>query len=311
MLKPSTALFALGLFAWFPNTAFSNIDNTAQVRGSYGGQQVTAEDTATVPVSPASPDLEILKAVSTPTISNGSKSDRADAGDTITYTITVTNIGNVTLTGVTPVDTGPKFNGQAGTGSFGSFVVRGTSPSANAATLAPGESAIFEATYIMSDLDVYHAADVPSGVVNKATARGNLLKGEGFTDADEAQVETSLPHKAEIALSKSALLNDLDGDNLADKDETITYTYTVTNVGNVPLSGISVTDIHEGATLAIGTDIISEKLISDGPLSTGPTASASVDDGTGDNGIWGLLQPEAIVSFTYIHTVTQAEVDGG
>ena len=306
-ITTTSALALLG-----PGAALATIDNTATVTGTYGASQVTAEDVASVPVSAADPGLSIAKTVGTPTIASGAKADRADAGDTIAYTITITNDGNVTLDGVAPNDPGPTFNGQSGTGTMGGFTVQGSSPAASTASLAPGESAIFEASYTMSDLDVYHAADVTDGVVNTATASGTLPGGgAAYNDPDEAEGIESLPFKAEIALTKTAVLNDLDADNLADKDETITYTYTVTNTGNVPLSGVSVADVHEGANLATGSDIVAETLVSDGPLASGPTLASSTDDGTAGNGIWGVLQPEAVISFTYTHTVTQAEVDGG
>ena len=69
-------------------------------------------------------------------------------------------------------------------------------------------------------------------------------------------------------------------------------------------------DVHEGANLTSGSDITSEALTSDGPL-LASTGATSTDDATADNGIWGTLQPEAVVTFTYVHTVTQTEVDGG
>lgn len=293
------------------SAAMATIDNTATVSASYGAQEVTAEDTVRVTVSPAAPDLGIEKTAGSPTTENGAKSDRVDAGDTITYTITIENLGNVTLENVTPVDPGPQFNGEDGTGTMGGFIVSGSDPEAATATLAPGESATFTAVYTLSDLDVYLAADVTDGVTNTATSTGDTSGGESYDDTDEATGTTALPYVAEIDLVKEADLDDTNENGFADLGETITYTYSVTNTGNVPLTGISVSDVHEGATLSAGTDIVSETLVSDGPLATGPTTATSTDDATPGNGIWGVLQPEAVVRFTYTHTVTQTEIDGG
>ena len=47
-------------------------------------------------------------------------------------------------------------------------------------------------------------------------------------------------------------------------------------------------------------------------LSTAGPIPGSVDTTTPlNNGVWTTIQPGASVTFTYAHTVTQAEVDGG
>ncbi len=45
---------------------------------------------------------------------------------------------------------------------------------------------------------------------------------------------------------KSGALNDRDGDDLADVGETVDYTFTVTNTGNVTVTGIAVSDPKVG-----------------------------------------------------------------
>jgi hypothetical protein len=87
--------------------------------------------------------------------------------------------------------------------------------------------------------------------------------------------------------------------------DVITYTYTVTNTGNVAITGLTINDVHEGA--ALSGEPSGESLTSDGPLAPGITSSDSVVD----NAVWSIIQPGATVTFTYVHTVTQAEVDGG
>ena len=85
----------------------------------------------------------------------------------------------------------------------------------------------------------------------------------------------------------------------------INYTYVVSNTGNVAISGISITDLHEAVNLPAGT-VKNEVLSTAGPI------PGSVDTTTPlNNGVWTTIQPGASVTFTYAHTVTQAEVDGG
>jgi len=311
------SMIVMLMSALITTQAHADITNIATVTGSYGTTTVDAEDDEAVSVAVADPDLTLVKSVAAPDIS-ANQTDRADAGDTITYTFEITNDGNVTMDDVSPVDTGPTFNGQTGTGSLGAFEVTGTSPVENTATLAPGESATFTAVYTMSELDVLHAADTKdltgtdqNLIDNTAQAAGTTPSDTPYTDPDTDTAETLIAPFPEIDLVKLAVLNDeVTADTLAEVGETITYTYTVTNTGNVPLTNISLDDVHEGTSLTAGTDVGSETLTSDGPLATGPTAATSTDV-TANDGVWDVIQPGAVVTFTYVHTVSQTEVDNG
>ena len=89
----------------------------------------------------------------------------------------------------------------------------------------------------------------------------------------------------------------------AEVNETITYTYTVVNTGNVAITGIVINDTHELV-------LVPQALFAEGGLIEGPLGTPASTDGA-VNGSWDVLQPGATVTFTYVHTVTQAEVDGG
>lgn len=301
--------------------AQAQIYNEATVTGFYGGttpaDTVSATDDETVPVVDGAPDLSVTKTASAATILLGANNDRSDALDTITYTFVVKNEGNVTMTGVTPVDTGPTFDGEDGTGTLSAFTVVGGTDTT--ATLAPGEEATFTAVYTLSEVDVYRAADTAALVGDAKKLVANTAASSGlapsqtvaYVDPDTHDALTEIIPFPEIGLVKLATLDDTNG-TIADKaeeGEVITYTYTVTNTGNVPLTGVTVADVHEGAALTSGTDIKSEALSTDGALATATPAVASSD--ATDDGIWDTLQPGATVVFTYVHTVTQTEVDGG
>jgi hypothetical protein len=91
--------------------------------------------------------------------------------------------------------------------------------------------------------------------------------------------------------------------------QTITYTYKITNTGNVAMTNISVKDMHGTPAAQIpvgGTGIANETLAVPGPL-----GAAASPDATANNGTWSTLAPGATVQFIYTHTVTQAEIDHG
>ena len=92
---------------------------------------------STVPL-PQAPALALVKqgTLDTTVVAPG---NRADAGDMITYTLTATNVGNVTLTGVTISD--PK---------LGTLVCTPAQP----ATLAPGETLMCTGSYTLTQADI-------------------------------------------------------------------------------------------------------------------------------------------------------------
>jgi uncharacterized repeat protein (TIGR01451 family) len=280
--------------------AYAAIDNTATASGTYGASTTTSGGSSvSIPVVPAAGSLTVSKSAAAPTVSGGSDNAITDAGDTITYTYAVTNTGNVSLSGVTPVDAGPTFNGAAGTGTLGSFTLAsGTLP------LAPGASATFTADYTLSALDIYRAAGVTGAVANSATVTGTTPGGATITSPPDTATAT-ITAGPQLSITKTGTLDDTNGTlaGQAEVGETITYLYTVLNTGNVALTDVSINDTHEGAVL-LASSFTGEALVTEGPLGTPASTDATANDG-----VWSLLQPGATITVTYVHTVTQAEVD--
>ncbi len=285
--------------------AWSAIDNSAVAVGTFAAADDTtsAPDTASVPVL-VNRDLSIVKTVfAAPSVAAGADPLNTDVGDTIVYRYTITNNGSTTEDNVTPVDTGPTFNGQAAVNALGAFTeVTGAGAGTGvAAALAPGETVVFEATYTLAQLDVLNAAGVTDGISNIATASSDDIPAS----PPSPPALTSIPANPAITVVKVAVLNDeIVADGFAEAGETITYTYTVTNTGNVALTNVGIQDTHEGALLT-GADLpAGETITVEGPL--GPS-----DIGTANDGVIDTLEAGATATFTVTLTVTQAEVDDG
>ena len=178
----------------------------------------------------------------------------ADAGETINYTFTVTNEGNVTLHDVVVTD-----------------LVGGVTVVGGPTTLDVGESdtTTFTGSYQITQ------ADIDAGHFSN-TAEAN--SEESGPDEDDEDVD--LPQNAALSIVKTGAWVDGDDDGFADAGETINYTFTVTNEGNVTLHDVVVTDLVGGVTV-VG----------------GPT---TLDVGESDT-----------TTFTGSYQITQADIDAG
>jgi uncharacterized repeat protein (TIGR01451 family) len=309
----STMALAMAIGSVTP--AFATIDNTATPSGTYNALPVPTVNSSTVniPVTPAAPTLTVVKSAGVPVDTNAD--GIISAGDKITYTYTVTNTGNVTINAAKPVDAGPTFNQIAGTGTMGAF-----SPlSQNLTPIGGGTSSqVFTAVYTLSALDADRAAGIPKNAVgdashaveNSATATGTPVIGVlGAVTASLA--ETQIPGNAALSINKTWAFftpgGDANSNGKADVGDKIVYTYTVINTGNVTATAVTVADTHEGALLPAGTVANETMAVGD----DGPLAPGTVSTDAANNGSWDVLRPGARITFTYTHTVTQTEVNGG
>lgn len=278
-----------------PALTAGSIDNSAIASGTYGGNPVdSTPSTATVPLADPTFNLTVVK---TGVLNDGG--DGLQAGETITYTVQVTNNSNVTVTNVTPTEDNIQFGTQAGTGTFGSFTP------ASAASLAPLATTSFQITYTVTATDVFNAASITDGVQNTVDVSAS---GPGTTTANGTDTsQNTIPADAGLNVVKTGTLVDGNGNGLADVGETINYTYVVTNNGNVGIDDVAINDTHEGAPIAAGLILEDGTSLADGPL--GNSTDPSTGAGNPTDGSWDLLGPGASVTFTYAHTVTQTEFE--
>lgn len=138
-------------------------------------------------------------------------------GETVTYTITVTNNGNVTVNNINVEDplTGENWNIRS---------------------LAPNASQSFTTTYTVTEADIQRGQ-----IVNTATASGTDPSGNPVT-GDGSRTITSDPVNTNLTVDKT-VIDPKSQYNIGDK---IQYRIEVANRGNVALHNVRVTDIMSG-----------------------------------------------------------------
>lgn len=143
----------------------------------------------------------------------------ADAGERAVFTVTVTNTGGLTLTGVTVTDA------LLGT------ITCPTEP------LAPGASA----TCTTTSITLTHE-QIDAGVLaGTSTATGTDPGGRTTAGTSDYSLQLDATPAA-VTLVLNAALADTNNNALGDAGESITYSYTVTNTGGTTLSRLAVTD---------------------------------------------------------------------
>ena len=173
------------------------------------------------PIEPSNPALRITKT------SDVAAGTLLKEGDAVTYTVTVENTGNLTLTNVKAADN-----------LAGATLAPGQSDTR--AELAPGEQFSVNYVYEVTQADV-----VAGSVHNEATASGvspdpNKPVDPGAPGIKDDPTETAKPS---LSIQKS---NNGSADVAA--GSTVSYTITAINNGNVDLTGVVVTDELTGFT---------------------------------------------------------------
>ncbi len=189
--------------------------NTATVTGTPPtGPNVTDTDDDTQPLNVVA-SIELLK-VGTP---NFGMDGLPQAGETITYAFTITNTGVVTLTNVTLTDPLVTVSG-------------GPIPTLLAGAV---DNTTFTATYVLTQ------ANINEGTFNNVAAvTGNPPLGDPVDDTDDDT--QTLPQISSINLIKTGTYVDNAPIGIYNAGDQVTYTFAVTNTGNVTLNNVTVTD---------------------------------------------------------------------
>ena len=171
------------------------------------------------------------------------------AGETIHYTLTVTNTGNQTLENVEITDTlnaaGTISNIQGADSKQDGKVTIFTISS-----LAPKAEATITYDYVVQEAD---KGNTISNAAVGTPANPENPDGEKPGDNTDNPVENpKLEVKKDIVSITAADGTQKDKAGKADLNDIITYSVTVTNTGNVKLTNVKITDSLEGIQLAEG-----------------------------------------------------------
>jgi uncharacterized repeat protein (TIGR01451 family) len=253
------------------------IKNTATATGHPPcGHPVTATSTAVV-YGQQSPSIAVVKTANVPAVSA--------LGQSVLYTFTVTNTGNVTLhdVDVTDAQAAPSLDASLGpitcaNGTNGSF------------TLAPGARATCSATYTVTQADLTNGS-----VTDTATATGHPPSGPPVTATSTLTLPVTL-----ITVTKAVNLTTI----VAGSAAPIVYTITVTNAGTAATTDpIIVTDAAPAGTTLVASSPV---CATGGPS----TCSVSTSGGTITWTIAAGVAPTSVYTLTYAVTLDSSEVGG-
>lgn len=234
---------------------------TATATDSDGKTVTSNQGTATTTIETPRLGISVTKEVDK-TVLTG---DEARAGTKLTYTISVTNTGNTTVSGLTATDT-MRYDGN---------------PTLDFGTIAPSKTVKIRAQHTVTQ-DEVNAGKVVNAIV---------VSGSSMTSRDS--VETTVSPSSSLTVSKAVDIANIAADE-AIAGKRLTYTITVRNSGNSTVTGVSLADELNGAsvgklgktTLAPGeqTTATATYSITAGDIAVGSVVNAVTAKGTAPSG---------------------------
>lgn len=277
---------------------------TATATNPRSGATVISNASSTQTPTIAQPSIDIAK---TATVDPAERQGGAAAGDAITYTFVVTNTGNVPLGAIVVDDP-----------DVGAVTCALT-------TLRAGEST--NCTAALARTVTQADVDTGAGLSNTAEVTGaSVVDGQVVNDSDTALVPVVAPAPA-LAIEKTAVLDDADGDGVMDAGETIAYRFDVTNTGNITVDDVGVADDFIGDVECDIDDLaprettacesLSPHLVTQGDVDAGVVTNTATAIGTSPRSGTPVVSapdtaevrgvPEPAIALDKVATVTPAE----
>ena len=169
--------------------------------------------------------------------------------------------------------------------------------------ISVGRSAVLNVSWpLFAVLSLGVISQAFATIDNTVTVTGSSPTGSNDVIATADETVDVVDALNELTIIKTAILNDETlADGFAEEGETITYTFDVTNSGNVTLTNVIVNDTTNATNgPVIPTD---EIIFIDGGAATSDSTDATID------GSWDALAPGDTIRFSATYTVTQTDVD--
>jgi large repetitive protein len=254
---------------------------TVSATGPAGVTVPPATATASVPVADPLASMDVQKVADTSGLSSPPV-----AGETVTYTITVENTGNVSLLEPDLADTLTDGNGTPRALTLGPDYVGGDT--GGDIILGVGEVWTYTAS-----VRVTQAILDSGGLSNSVVANSQTRNGTPVTDTTDNPTVTTFDRQPSLGAVKSSSFAP-GPDGRASVGDVITYSYSVTNNGNV-----TILDVTLAETTFTGT----------GARPVPAVVSGGVE--IGGNGSIPDLRPGDAITYAARYTLTQADVDAG
>uniref|UniRef100_UPI0028747B1C DUF7507 domain-containing protein n=1 Tax=Aequorivita marina TaxID=3073654 RepID=UPI0028747B1C len=241
--------------------------------------------------------IELCQDPSIALIKVGTLIDENDDGcagvdETILYTFSVKNTGNVTLSNITVTD--PMVNVVGGPIDLGA---------------GDEDVSTFTALYTVTQDDVDAGLIENQAFTEGISPNGTLVSDESDNAnyLDDNPTVTDLCQNPSIGLEKSGVFNDDNDNGASDIGETISYSFAVTNTGDVTLYNITIEDLLPGIEMSGGpievllpgetdsTTITGTYTITDGDIIKGQVENFATVTGEDYFGITVNDDSEAIV----------------
>ena len=272
------------------SSSVNKVSNQGQVSGSNFASVPTddprtllANDATVTGVTPTDM-VEPYKTWSLTTDADGN--GYPSPGDTLTYTVTLENLGNIAATGVVFTDI-PDANSTLITGSVtttSGSVTKGNSAGDTSVSVNVGSIPGGQTTPVTITFRVIINSPLPAGVtrlVNQGFASGTNFPTDPTDDPTDQAYDnpTITPLTAAPlleAFKRFELTDDVILDGLAGPGDNLTYFITINNKGNQAATGVAFSDTVSGlTTLITGTSQTSQ-----GTITSETGSGLSVDVGT-------------------------------